>query len=229
MPKKNTYIPSRNTEKAENGTEYYASNMCRLADEYVDNLADPAAITDNTTLFNGMIKYINVKWFRYNKPNYDDIELLNNIWDIYTGLCYKYNKYPTVIEFSLLVGISKDTIDKWKNENTRKYIYYDEDNNIIKDIESYRLNHTGKEIRQELSTSHADAVKKWLGECENNLLRGAQEVNRIGCIFALKANYGYTETAPAIKEGPQRDSLTAAQLPQLTTSGYLELSDNETQ
>ena len=110
-----------------------------------------------------------------------------------------------------------------------KGVVIDEDNNIIKDIESYRLNHTDKEIRQELSTSHADAVKKWLGECENNLLRGAQEINRIGCIFALKANYGYTETAPAIKEGPQRDSLTAAQLPQLTTSGCLELSDNETQ
>lgn len=229
MPKKNTYIPSKNTEKTENGTEYYASNMCRLADEYVDNLPDSAAITDNTTLFSGMIKYINVKWFKYNKPNYDDIELLNNIWDIYTGLCYKYNKYPTILEFIVLTGISKDTMNKWKNETTRSYIYYDSNNNIIKDIESYRLNYPGAEIRQELSTSHASTVKRWFNECENNLLRGAQEVNRIGCIFALKANYGYTETAPAIKEGPQRDSLTAAQLPQLTASGCLELSDNETQ
>jgi hypothetical protein len=33
----------------------------------------------------------------------------------------------------------------------------------------------------------------WLRECELALVDGATEQNSIGCIFALKANYGYVE------------------------------------
>ena len=67
-----------------------------------------------------------------------------------------------------MVGINMDTINTWKNG----------------------------EYRGGLGSPHSETVKKWLAECESSLLDGAIEQNGIGCIFALKANYGYTETAP---------------------------------
>ena len=67
-----------------------------------------------------------------------------------------------------MVGINMDTFHTWK---------------------------TG-EVRGGLGSPHSETVKKWLAECESALFDGAVEQNSIGCIFALKANYGYTETAP---------------------------------
>ena len=50
-------------------------------------------------------------------------------------------------------------------------------------------------------------MKKWYSECESSLVDGATERNSVGCIFALKANYGYTET-------PQRVEIVNGQQPE---------------
>ena len=57
------------------------------------------------------------------------------------------------------------------------------------------------------SSAHSQTVKKWLAECESSLVDGATERNSVGCIFALKANYGYTET-------PQRVEIVNGQQPE---------------
>lgn len=205
-----------NTEKASNGAEIYRHEIQRLADEYISTLEDPGTIYNpQTSFFNGMIKYINNNYFKYNPVDYADIEHIDSIWDIYTSLCYKYNKYPTIIEFCLLININRETVTSWKNENTRNYKYYTADGEEIRDIAGWKLNHLGEDYRQELSTSHSNTVKKWLAECENALFRGAAEGNKVGCIFALKANYGYTETAPVPVQNPNQRVLTAAELPKL--------------
>lgn len=215
-----------NTDRASNGAEVYRHEIHRLADEYVSTLEDPGAIYNpQTSFFNGMIKYINNNYFKYNPVDYADIEYIDSIWDIYTSLCYKYNKYPTIIEFCLLINISRDTVWDWKKEATRAYKYYTLDGMEIKDLPAWRLNHQGEEYRTEPSTSHSDTVKKWLAECENALLRGAAEGNKVGCIFALKANYGYTETAPVPVQNPNQRVLTAAELPKLGG----ELCENDRQ
>ena len=56
-------------------------------------------------------------------------------------------------------------------------------------------------------SAHSQTVKKWLAECESSLVDGATERNSVGCIFALKANYGYTET-------PQRVEIVNGQQPE---------------
>lgn len=198
-----------NTDKASNGTEVYAHEIKRLADEYINSLDNPEDICGNTTMFNGMIKYINNNYFKYNPIDYADIEYIDGIWDIYTSLCYKYNKYPTIIEFCLLININRETVTSWKNESTRNYKYYTRNGEEIKDIAGWKLNHPGEEYRQELSNSHSNTVKKWLAECENALFRGAAEGNKVGCIFALKANYGYTETAPVPVQNPNQRVISA--------------------
>ena len=170
-----------NTVRAENGAEVYESRIHELADEYINTLSDPESINNNPSLFTGMIKYIYRHLFKNNPINNDDIGLIDNIWSIYTELCYKYSKRPTLLNFSLLVGINNDTFNAWKNGE-------------------YRRGENGA------SSEHSRTVKKWLAECESSLVDGATERNSVGCIFALKANYGYTET-------PQRVEIVNGQTP----------------
>ena len=170
-----------NTVKAENGVEIYETKIHYFADEYINNLSDPDSINNNPSLFTGMVKYIYRHLFKNNPINNDDIGLIDNIWSIYTELCYKYSKRPTLLNFSLLVGINNDTFNAWKNEE-------------------YRRGENGA------SSEHSRTVKKWLSECESSLVDGATERNSVGCIFALKANYGYTET-------PQRLEIVNGQTP----------------
>lgn len=182
-----------NTVRAENGAEVYEDKIYYYADEYINSLPDPESIYNNPSLFTGMIKYIYKHLFKNNPVNNDDISVLDNIFDIYTELCYRYNKRPTLLNFSLLVGISNDTFNAWKNGE-------------------YRAGEGGA------SSAHSLTVKKWLKECESSLVDGATERNSVGCIFALKANYGYTET-------PQRIEITGAQAPALSQEDIRQIAD----
>lgn len=173
-----------NTVRADNGAEVYEDKIKYYADEYINTFDDPDSINNNPSLFTGMIKYIYKRLFKYNPVNNDDITVLDDIWGIYTELCYKYNKRPTLLNFSLMVGVSNDTFNAWKNEE-------------------YRRGENGA------SSEHSRTVKKWLKECESSLVDGATERNSVGCIFALKANYGYTET-------PQRIEVVGSQTPDQT-------------
>ena len=182
-----------NTVRAENGAEIYETKIHLYADEYINTLDDPESINNNPSLFTGMIKYIYKHLFKNNPVNNDDITLLDNIFDVYTELCYRYNKRPTLLNFSLLVGISNDTFNAWKNGE-------------------YRAGEGGA------SSAHSLTVKKWLKECESSLVDGATERNSVGCIFALKANYGYTET-------PQRIEITGANAPALSQEDIRQIAD----
>ena len=185
-----------NTVRAENGTEIYETKIHYFADEYINTLSDPESINNNPSLFTGMIKYIYKHLFKNNPVNNDDISVLDNIFDIYTELCYRYNKRPTLLNFSLLVGISNDTFNAWKNGE-------------------YRAGEGGA------SSAHSLTVKKWLKECESSLVDGATERNSVGCIFALKANYGYTET-------PQRIEITGANTPALSQEDIRQIAEQAT-
>ena len=159
-----------NTVMTDQGIEIYTDRIYQLADEYISTLDNPEDIKGlNKGLFTGMIKYIYQNCFYNNPLDNEDISTLDSIFNIYTSLCYRYNKRPTLLNFSLMVGINPDTFNTWKRG----------------------------EYRGGLGSLHSETVKKWLAECESALVDGAIEQNGIGCIFALKANYGYTETAPA--------------------------------
>lgn len=167
-----------NTVKDSKGQsiDVYASEIELLADEYINGLDNPELITgQNKAMFTGMLKYIYINVFNIKPIDNNNIDLLNGLWSIYTGLCYKYFKRPSILGFSLLTGISNDTFNAWKNGEYRR----------------------GN--GSELGSPHSLSVKKWLQECELALLDGATEQNSIGCIFGLKANYGYTEAPQQIQ------------------------------
>ena len=190
--------------RAENGVEIYETKIHEYADEYINNLSDPESINNNPSLFTGMLKYIYKYLFKPGKKdkvlsnsnsNLDlsDIDLLDNIWSIYTELCYKYSKRPTILNFSLMIGVDNTTIDSWRRGE-------------------YRAGDEGA------SSTRSQTVKKWLKECESSLVDGATERNSVGCIFALKANYGYTET-------PQRIEITGANAPALSQEDIRQIAD----
>ena len=171
-----------NTVKTQDSIEIYTDKIYELADDYINSLDNPDDIKSlNKGLFTGMIKHIYINLFKNNPLDYSNIELLDYVFNIYTSLCYKYSKRPTILGYCLMTGIDNTTINTWK---------------------------TG-EYRGGLGSPHSQTVKKWYAECENSLVDGAIEQNGIGCIFALKANYGYTETAPAQVpySGDQRRSI----------------------
>ena len=193
-----------NAVKAGNGAEVYEHDIKYYADEYINTLNDPESINNNPSLFTGMIKYIYKRLFKPGKKdkvlsnsnsNLDlsDIDLLDNIWSIYTELCYKYSKRPTILNFSLMIGVDNTTIDSWRRGE-------------------YRAGDEGA------SSTRSQTVKKWLKECESSLVDGATERNSVGCIFALKANYGYTET-------PQRIEITGANAPALSQEDIRQIVD----
>lgn len=200
-----------NTVKTEQGSEIYTDDMYVYADEYIDTLRDPDSIYNSTgNTFTGMIKYIN-RHMGFTKDIYADINILNNIWEIYTELVYRYNQKPTIEEYALLIGANRDTLYSWLNGENRSVIYRDKDGSIIKDFFSWNNSHRGEPYTQEPSTLRADTIKKWQEECKLGRYKSAASGN-IGGIFLCKAVDGMVETAPVQLENPtQRQSIEEIQ------------------
>ena len=185
-----------------NDTGVYVSDIHYYADEYINSLKDTDSIyTPNSNQFTGMIKYIN-RNMRFTRDIYADINLLNDIWDIYTDLVYKYNQKPTIEEYCLLIGISRETIYSW-----------------------LRGEYRNDDICEKLGTSRSDTVKKWQEECKLGRYKGAASGN-VGMIFLCKAVDGMVETAPiGVMNEQQKRALPDAELPQLGSRKPLELTD----
>ena len=160
-----------NTVIAENNVEVYGDRIFELADEYIDTLRNPDDIYNSNT-FTGLIKYINRKYLRDNKDIIvADINILNNIWELYVELVYKYNQKPIIEEFALLIGISRETIYSWMRGEYRN------------------------DICERLGSSRSDTIKKWQDECRIGRYKSAASGN-VGGIFLCKAVDGMVETAP---------------------------------
>ena len=111
-----------------------------------------------------------------NKSNknvlYEDINLLDELFNIYTRLVYiyKWSNKPYLIEFSLFTGINHDTFYNWINGI---------DNNIA----------VGKSSGY-LTRERSDMVRKWQVICERALLDNNDTIKDI---FILKAKHGYRD------------------------------------
>lgn len=161
-----------NTVIAENNIEVYEDRIFELADEYIDTLRNPDDIYKSNT-FTGLIKYINRKYLREEKENIIiNINILNDIWELYVELVYKYNQKPTIEEYAILIGISRETIYSWMRGEYRN-----------------------TDICEKLGSSRSDTIKKWQDECRLGRYKSAASGN-VGGIFLCKAVDGMVETAP---------------------------------
>nr|DAD89069.1 MAG TPA: hypothetical protein [Siphoviridae sp. ctv0N24] len=163
-----------NTTVTEQGIEVYENDIYRLVDEYISTVLQvspeefdtqkeyKAAVADS---FVDMIFYIAD---RIPKPSNDDIELLDDIFNIFVRVCSKYNVLPTLEVFSFLVNINRSTFSDWMRGDYRT------------------------------SSSHGTTAKKWFDICKNctvNRLNNQPGTNA-NLIFVAKAAYGMAETAP---------------------------------
>ena len=187
-----------NTELAYNGAKVYTNRIQELADEFVNNQLDDKQreeMPNNSNTFMAMILYISD-----NIPKVDnnDIQQLDNIFNIYTRLCVKYNMLPTLESFSMLININPGTLSNWSSGALRSTVYYDSKGKYIKDFAAWQLNHRGEQYRAEPSTAHSEAVKKWKNICKNFLVNSLQNSRGTDAnkIFIAKAAYGMVETAP---------------------------------
>lgn len=202
-----------NTEIAYNGAKVYTNRIQELADEFINNQLDDKQreeMPNNSNTFMAMILYISD-----NIPKVDnnDIQQLDNIFNIYTRLCVKYNMLPTLESFSMLININPGTLSDWSSGALRSTVYYDSEGKYIKDFAAWQLNHRGEQYRAEPSTAHAEAVKKWKNICKNFLVNSLQNSRGTDAnkIFIAKAAYGMVETAP-IPVANQEQHRTAEQI-----------------
>lgn len=163
-----------NTTVTEQGIEVYENDIYRLVDEYINTVLQVSPEEFDTQKeykvvvadsFVDMIFYIAD---RIPKPSNDDIELLDNIFNIFVRVCSKYNVLPTLEVFSFLVNINRSTFSDWMRGDYRT------------------------------SSSHGTTVKKWFDICKNctvNRLNNQPGTNA-NLIFVAKAAYGMAETAP---------------------------------
>lgn len=185
----------RNTVTADGGSEVYINQMYSLADEYIDTLNDQERIYNASgNTFTGMIKYI-CRNTDFTDRKYTDIHFLDRIWDIYTDLVYKYNQKPTIEEFALLVGISREIIYQWDKGDRRGTIYKDKDGNVIEDFFSWNNSHRGEPYTKETCEERSKIIGKWKEECRLGRYKSAASGN-VGGIFLCKAVDGMVETAP---------------------------------
>lgn len=187
-----------NTVTAYNGVEIYTSKILELADDFFDHELDEKRredIYNNSSVFMSMILYISDN---IPKPDNNDIELLDDIFNIYIRLCVKYNMLPTLEAYSMLININPTTLSKWSSGEYRTNVYYDYKGEHIKDFAAWQLNHRGEPYRAEPSTAHSQTVKKWKETCKNFLVNSLQNSRGTDAnkIFVAKAAYGMVETAP---------------------------------
>lgn len=126
-----------------------------------------------TNVFNCAFRYVYKKLFkpskddryRYSKTSnidYSDAILLDEIVDIFCDICTGYNITGRQDMFCDMTGIHRATIHKWSKGELRGNVYYDLEGNIIKDIQSWKLNNKGDYITIP-STAHSDIAKKIAG------------------------------------------------------------------
>lgn len=158
-----------NTIKAGNGMDVYTDYVRPLVDEYISTLEDSKGIY-NKQCFAGLIKYISMSI--RSSIDYDNLAQLNNLWDIYTSLCYKYKQTVSIERYCIMIGISRQTFYSWLNRETKD------------------------DYSKELGSSRSDMIKKWDAESESSWQDEASTGNP-GAMFVLKARRGWQETAPA--------------------------------
>ena len=160
-----------NTVTTVDGVEVYTSQITEIADRYIADLEDVDSIY-TYEVFTDLLLYISDNMIPLN--NYDDITVLDNLFNIYKRLCSKYREVPTLYDFSMMINIDPSTITRWMNGETRGG----------------------------LTSEHCKTAKKWKQYCAGRLASNLSNSKGTDAnkIFIAKAAYGMAETK-AVEQG----------------------------
>lgn len=110
-----------NTVTTDGGIEVYIHDIYQAVDSFIATLQDPEKAQEPqvfTALLNTVYQHVfrpqpkNWETYEQNRYHsrqrsvldYDDIALLDEIWNCYLQLCVKYDQIPTLLDFSVLTG-----------------------------------------------------------------------------------------------------------------------------
>lgn len=169
-------MSAENVILVKDNIQVYESDIQVLCDEYIESLPN-ADMIYKTAVYNGLLDYI-YKHLLCNvitndngitKSSYDYYMLDNIFYNIYMPLCSRYDKTPTVLQFT----------------STLCHI----DNRNISDIKNGVYRSNGAKVNPVSKRT----VEKWYQSCESALYNRAIECNSIGAIFGLKSAHGWKE------------------------------------
>lgn len=175
-----------NTEIANNKVEIYTHKLFELTDQFIEERlqGDEEKLTKR---FRELLFYLAD---RIEKPDNDDLDALDILFNAYIRLCVRYNKLPTLEGYSFLSKVHRSTLDDWKNMRYRSS-----------------------------DTRYADTAKGWHDVCKSFVIDelSNNSTTNVNLIFVGKACYGMRETAPlpTLETDSTRRVLTAAELPKL--------------
>lgn len=185
-----------NTITTVDGVEVYTSQITEIADSYISDLEDKESIYDYT-VFTDMLLSISDSMTPLN--NYNDITVLDNLFNIYKRLCSKYRVLPTLYDFSMMINIDPSTITSWINGD-------------------YRGGPT---------SPHSKTAKKWKQYCAGRLASNLSNSKGTDAnkIFIAKAAYGMAETKAVEQEQITGARKTVEQIAQDIGADQLEDQD----
>lgn len=111
------------------------------------------------------------------KADINNIKELDILWDIYTVICCTCRIKPTLLRYCIMVNVDITTVSSWIKE----------------------------EYSGRVTSGHSQTAQKWKSECESTLYDEVIQTGNIGCMFALKANYGYRDNIQIIQTDGRSD------------------------
>ena len=149
-------------------------NKCK---EYIDQLPVPESIYNNSTVFQGLIRYLHRTLIKPIIPNTTkhDYKLYDCIFDnIYMYLLSIYGYLGNIITFCYLIGVDYKYISDIHMGNYNNGLYKQNDCEI--NIDTLRI------------------ISKWYNSIESSYVDKVSNQNGIGAMFLLKSVYGYSDT-----------------------------------
>lgn len=191
------------TVKTDGGSEVFESAIHEYLQEYIDTHNIENMHREPQSRWNAALLYINKYYFKLHQDllksgNYStgnlvynnssnnnayDLDIINNICDVYIDLCYEYDKEISILGFSKLTGINQDTFYDWGNQSSRP-------------------GSLGCEIYKKLSREREESLS-------NMLISGKR--NPVGLLGALNRHYGWNMGQPRGVSGEQRQSIEQIQ------------------
>lgn len=192
-----------NTVKTANGIEVYENGIAEYLDAYIAESGIEDMRKEPQSRWNAALLYINRNYFKIqpdilktgnycegnlkhgnsSNNNAYDIDIINNICDIYIDLCYEYDKEISILGFSKLTGINQDTLYDWGNESSRPGT-------------------SACEIYKKLSREREESLS-------NMLISGKR--NPVGLLGALNRHYGWNMGQPRGPQEPKTQSIEQIQ------------------
>jgi len=179
------------TETSPDGIEVYRHDINYYSAEYIKNELklnpDDLSEDDKKIVGNNFVDMIFYIHDHIKKFNNDNIELLDNIFNIFVRLCYKFYILPTLECFGFLTGIAASTFSDWVSGQYRA------------------------------GSAHGQTVKKWKDICKSGVTNrlSNQPGANANLIFIAKAAYGMVEAAQQIQViGSGRPEESTAQIAQ---------------